>query len=62
MCIFNEAFSSCLEMCAPIVSKAVKGTPTPWMGDDIHEAMKDRDELQRQLKADTNNFDFAGTL
>ncbi len=58
VCIFNKVFSSCLEMCAAIVSKAVKGAPAPWMGDDIREAMKDRDELQRQLKADTNNVDL----
>ncbi len=35
--------------------KAVKGKPTPWVNDDICEAMKDRDNLQRKLKIDTSN-------
>ena len=42
-------------MCAPLVTKPVKGNPTPWMNDGIREAMKHRDSLQRELKFDTSN-------
>ncbi len=53
--IFNDVFINCLNMCAPFVTRAVKGKPLPWMTDDIREVMKDRDNLQRELKIDTNN-------
>lgn len=53
--IFNDVFINCLNMCAPLVTKAVKGKPTPWMNDDIREAMKHRDNLQSELKIDTTN-------
>ena len=56
--IFNYFFSVCLEMCAPIVTKVVKGTPAPWMSGDIREAIKNRDELQKELKVDTNNSEL----
>ncbi len=42
-------------MCAPTVTRAVKDKPAPWMSDDIREAMKDRNRLQRELKMDTSN-------
>lgn len=54
--IFNENFKACLEMCAPVVTKTVKGVPAPWMSDDICEAMKNRDKLQKELKTETNNM------
>ena len=56
--IFNELFSSCLEICAPVVTRTVKGTPAPWMSSDIREAMKNRDKLQKQLNVDTHNVEL----
>ncbi len=53
MDIFNDVFIYCLDMCAPFVTRVVKGKPIPWMTAGIREAMKDRDNLQRELKIDT---------
>ncbi len=47
MCIFNDIFTKCLEMCAPTVTKAVKGRSALRMRDEIREAMQDRNELQK---------------
>ncbi len=38
-----------------VVTKAVKGTPAPWMSGDIREAMKNRDQLLNELKPEANN-------
>ncbi len=54
--IFNSIFINCLEMCANTVTKAVKGRSAPWMSNEIREAMQDRNELQKQLKVDQDNF------
>ncbi len=53
--IFNDFFFFSLHMCAPVVTKAVKGTSAPWMSGDIREAKEDRNRLQRELKVGTNN-------
>ncbi len=42
-------------MCAPIVTKPVTGAPAPWLGG---KAMKNQDELRRQLTVDTNNIEL----
>lgn len=42
-------------MCVPLVTRAVKGKSTPWINDDIREAMEDRNRLQLELKIDTSN-------
>ena len=55
VCIFNDIFTKCMDMCAPTVTRAVKGRPAPWMCDEIREAMQDRNELQKQLKVDQDN-------
>ncbi len=56
VCIFNDVFTKCLDKCVPIVTKAVKGRPAPWMSDEIREAMQDRNELQQELKIDHDNY------
>lgn len=48
-------FTKCLDKCAPIVTRAVKGRPAPWMSDKIREVMQDRNELQQELKIDHDN-------
>ncbi len=53
--IFNNVFINCLNMSAPIVTRTVKEKTTPWMNDDIREAMEERNNLQRELKIDTSN-------
>lgn len=54
--IFNDVFTKCLNMYAPIITKAVKGRPAPWMSDEIRVAMQDRNELQKQLKVNHDNY------
>lgn len=53
--IFNEVFIHCLDMCAPMVTKVVKRPPTPWMNDELRNAIKDRNETQSRLKDDRQN-------
>ena len=53
--IFNEVFIHCLDMCAPTETKVVKRPPTPWMNDDLRNAIKDRNEAQSRLKDDRQN-------
>ncbi len=53
--IFNEVFILCLDMCAPMVTKVVKRPPTPWMNDELRNAIKDRNETQIRLKDDRQN-------
>ncbi len=48
--IFNEVFIQCLDMCAPMKTKVVKRPPTPWMNDELRNAIKDRNEAQVGLK------------
>ena len=55
VCIFNDVFINCLDMCAPITTKVVRRRPIPWMNDDIREAMKSRNDLQKQFKLDLDN-------
>ncbi len=40
VCIFNDVFISCLDMCAPYVTRTMKSKPTLWMNDDIREVME----------------------
>ncbi len=42
-------------MCAPMVTKVMNRQPTPWMNDDLRNAMKDRNSAQRRLKDDRQN-------
>ena len=49
VCIFNDVFINCLDICAPTITRAVKGKPTPWINDDISEAMEERNRLLREL-------------
>ncbi len=45
VCIFNDVFICCLDMCVPYVTRTVKTNPTPWMNDDIREAIERRNWL-----------------
>ena len=53
--IFNEYFLECVDMCAPKVTKVIKGRPTPWMNDEVRSAITARNVLQDKLKKDVNN-------
>ncbi len=53
--LFSEVFIKGLDACAPIVTKEIKRSFAPWMNDDIHRAMKIRNNAQSNLKADRQN-------
>ncbi len=48
--IFTSNFISCLDACAPYVTKEIKRPFAPWMNGRLQEAMKVRDDIRKQLK------------
>ncbi len=54
--IYSSAFTDCLDECAPYVTKEIRRPHTPWMNDDLKEAMKLRNEAQERLKFDRINI------
>lgn len=53
--IFTSIFNSCLDVCAPIVSKQVNKPFAPWINDEIRSQMKERHDLLNILKKDRSN-------
>ncbi len=53
--IFNDVFMNCIDMCAPMTTKVVRERPMPWIDGDVREAMKSRNDLQKQLKLNQSN-------
>ncbi len=53
--ILNSVFTSCLNQCAPVVTKVVNKPFAPWLNDEIRSAMATRNDLQSRLKQDRRN-------
>uniref|UniRef100_A0A7M5WX22 Uncharacterized protein n=1 Tax=Clytia hemisphaerica TaxID=252671 RepID=A0A7M5WX22_9CNID len=43
---------------APIITKRIKGKPSPWMTEDLKKQMNTRDQLNRRAKKSRNNYDW----
>lgn len=54
--IFNSVFISCLDMVAPITTRAMTRPPAPWICNTLIEFMKIRDNLRSLLKSDRGNI------
>lgn len=54
--VFNNVFNTCLNECAPVVTKEIRRPYAPWITDDIHSAMDVRNDLQKRLKKDRYNI------
>lgn len=52
---FNHSFMKCLDLCAPFVTKEIKRTPAPWIDADTREAIKLRNDLQKEFKKNRGN-------
>lgn len=48
--IVTNVLRSSLDTCAPLVTRQLTRPPAPWLTDDIRSVMKERDELQKNLK------------
>ncbi len=53
--ILTSVFTSCLNQCAPVVTKVVNKPFAPWLNDEIRSAMATRNDLQSRLKQDRHN-------
>ena len=58
MQLFTEHFMDCLDICAPVVTKEMRRPPAPWITDDLKTLMKQRNQIQFQLKHDQNNVNL----
>lgn len=56
--LFNDIFTKCLDLCAPITTKEIKRPYRPWITDDIKTLMVERDTLCRNLKKDRYNAEI----
>lgn len=54
--VFTSVFVSCLDTCAPVLTKEIRRPNAPWITDEIKNDMKMRDDLQRTLKNDRHNL------
>ncbi|KAK7057038.1 hypothetical protein SK128_022995, partial [Halocaridina rubra] len=48
--------SSCIDRCAPLVTREIFRPPAPWITDDIKNIMKERDKLQNEVKLQRDNI------
>ena len=53
--IFTKVFIDCLNDSAPIVTREIKRPPSPWISNDIKEAINFRNRLQKELKGNRSN-------
>ncbi len=50
-----DHFTTCLDTCAPLVTKKVKRPFAPWFNDEVKQAIANKNSLQTQLKANRYN-------
>ena len=53
--IFTKNFNTSLDECAPYITKEITRPPAPWISNELKSAIKLRDQLQNQSKADRGN-------
>ena len=53
--ILTNVFISCIDTCAPVVTREITRPPAPWITDDIKETMKTRDRVKMKLKTQSSN-------
>ena len=56
--LFTNVFKRCLDTCAPVVTQVIRRPPAPWMTDELHNAIRERNNLQLTLKYDRENSDL----
>ena len=52
---FTSVFQSCIDLCAPMVTKQITRPPAPWMTNELEESIHKRNQLQKALKCDRDN-------
>ncbi len=50
--ILTNTFTTCLDTCAPLVTKKVKRPHALWFNDEVKQAAANKNSIQTQLKAD----------
>ena len=53
--VFTDVFVNVLDSRAPIITKQVKRPPAPWITEEIKGAMKNRDNIHKELKKNRQN-------
>ncbi len=53
--ILTNTFTTCLDTCAPLVTKKVKRPYAPWFKDEVNQAIVNKNSIQTQLKVDRYN-------
>ena len=53
---FTEIFKTCLDNCAPVVTKEVSRPSAPWINEQVKQLIKNRNDLQNRLKKDKSNL------
>ena len=45
----------CLDKCAPLVTRQILRPPAPWISEEIKSKIRERNQLQKNLKVDRKN-------
>lgn len=54
--LFTQVFNSCLNMCAPVMTKEIRRPPAPWMTNRIEVEIRNRNNIQIQLKSNRHDI------
>ena len=53
--ILTDTFMKSLNTCAPFVTEEIRRPPAPWIDSEVREAMKHRDNLNKEFKLNKEN-------
>ncbi|XP_068229711.1 uncharacterized protein [Palaemon carinicauda] len=59
--VLTNVFTSCVDMCAPVVTREVTRPPAPWISDTIKETIMVRDNVKKKLKNQRENTQLRET-
>ena len=54
--IFTKVMNDSINSCAPIITRKISRPPAPWIDESLKNAMKERDEIGKNLKEDRQNL------
>ena len=53
--ILTSVMNVCLDKCAPLVTRQILRPPAPWISEEIKSKIRERNQLQKNLKVDRKN-------
>ncbi len=62
LCIFNETFIECLDLCAPIVTKEIKRPYAPWFADELRDTIYKKRMLFIITEEISNKYTLDGAV